>query len=107
MSGERGLLRLQLKEVRAEMKSERRERATERAELEGLRERAAEKAAKEASEAAAKKTIDGRGESALQKPRVQVQQAEQGYLNHTCMAPFMPRNGIRVPKFIDGQTLYL
>ena len=89
MSGESGLLRQQLEEVRAEMESMRletdaklesgrRERAAERAELEEFRKVAAEKAATKASEAAVKEAVDRRSEPALQQPRVQVQQAEQG-----------------------------
>ena len=83
------------------MESERREWAAERAELEEIRKGAAGKATREASEAAAKEAIDGRNESALQQPRVQVQQAEQGYRNHTGMSLFMSQNDKRVPKFID------
>ena len=89
------------------MESERREWAAERAELEEIRKGAAGKATREASEAAAKEAIDGRNESALQQPRVQVQQAEQGYRNHTGMSLFMSQNDKRVPKFIDGQKLHL
>ena len=91
----------------AKLESERRERAAERAELEGFRKGAAEKAAREASGAAAKEAIDRWSKPALQQPRVQVQQAEQGYRNHTGMSLFVSQNGMRVPKLIDGQKLHL
>ena len=93
MSGENGLLRQQLEEMQAEMESERWERAAERV-------------AREASEAAAKEAIDGRSEPDLQQPRVQGQQVE-GYHSHTDASLFMSQNGMRVPKFIDGQTLHV
>ena len=89
------------------MESVRRERATERAELDELRQGAAKQATREASEAEAKEPIDGRSEPALQQQRVQVQQAEQVYRNHTGMSLIMSQNGMRVPKFIDGQKLHL
>ena len=107
MSGESELLRQRLEEVQVEMESVRRERATERAELDELRQGAAKQATREASEAEAKEPIDGRSEPALQQQRVQVQQAEQVYRNHTGMSLIMSQNGMRVPKFIDGQTLHL
>ena len=107
MSGESELLRQRLEEVQVEMESVRRERATERAELDELRQGAAKQATREASEAEAKEPIDGRSEPALQQQRVQVQQAEQVYRNHTGMSLIMSQNGMRVPKFIDGLTLHL
>ena len=94
-------------ETNAKMESEIRERAVERAELDEFRKEATEKAATEASEAAAKEAIDRRSEPALLQPRVQVQQAEQGYRNHNGMSLFMSQNGMRVLEFIDGQTLHL
>ena len=88
------------------MESVRRERATERAELDELRQGAAKQATREASEAEAKEPIDGRSEPDLQQPRVQGQQVE-GYHSHTDASLFMSQNGMRVPKFIDGQTLHV
>ena len=38
---------------------------------------------------------------------MQVQQAEQGYRNHTGTSLFMSQNGMRVAKFIHGQKLHL
>ena len=113
MSGESELFR-QLEELRRERAAERaeidemrQERAAERAEMDEVRwERAAERVAREASEAAAKEAIDGRSEPDLQQPRVQGQQVE-GYHSHTDASLFMSQNGMRVPKFIDGQTLHV
>ena len=66
-----------------------------------------EGATRKAVEAVTKEAIERRSEPALQQPRVKVQQAEQGYRNHNGMSLFMSQNGMRVPKFIDGQTLHL
>ena len=97
MSGESELLRQQL-ELGAEMESVR---------LETDAKIESERVARKAAEAVAKEAIERRSEPALQQPRVKVQQAEQGYRNHNGMSLFMSQNGMRVPKFIDGQTLHL
>ena len=94
MSGESELLRQQL-ELGAEMESVR---------LETDAKIESERVARKAAEAVAKDAIEKRGEPALQQIRVQVQQGEQGYRNHTGMSLSMSQNGMRVPKFIDGQT---
>ena len=97
MSGESELLRQQL-ELGAEMESVR---------LETDAKIESERVARKAAEAVAKEAIERRTEPALQQPWVQVQQAEQGYRNHTGMFLFMSQNGMRVPNFIDGQKLHL
>ena len=85
MSGESELLRQQLEELRAEMESV---RLVTDVKIES------ERVARKAAEAVAKEAIERRTEPALQQPRVQVQQAEQGYRNNTGMSLFMSQNGM-------------
>ena len=91
MSGESELLRQQLEELRLEMDAK----------------LGSEIAASKPAEAMAKEAIDRRSELALQQRRVHGQQMEQGYRHLTGTSLVMSQNGMRVPKFIDGQKLQL
>ena len=71
------------------------ERAAERAEMdEMIGGRAAEEAAREAPEPGAKEAIHGRSEPALQQPRLQGQDREQGYRSHTGTSIFISQNSM-------------
>ena len=84
------------------MESVRLERAANWAKVES------DAAGRKATEMVAKESIEKRSDPALQqKQRVHRKQVEQGYNSHSGTPRFVWQNGMRVPKFIDGQTLHL